>query len=237
MNATALVAIHQPNFFPWLGYFDKIRRADAFVFLDHVQLQKTGGTWSNRVRVMMNGEPRWLTAPLERAYHGVRRIDEIRFNETLPWRSKLLKTLGTNYRKAPHFSEALDLLEPQIAQRESGLATYNIRTVMTIANALGFDEKRFLRSSELSITGHGTELLIAITQSAGCRTYMCGGGAAGYQDDRAFAAAGIGLAHQDFSQPVYPQNGAKQFVPGLSIIDALMNCGVDGTRRLLCGGI
>ena len=75
-----LVAIHQPNFFPWLGYFDKIRRADFFILLDDVQYPKTGaGSWSNRVKVMINGEGRWLTAPVDRSFHGTRKTGAPRF--------------------------------------------------------------------------------------------------------------------------------------------------------------
>ena len=229
-----ICAIHQPNFFPWLGYFDKIRRADVFVILDHVQFQKTGGTWSNRVKVLVSGEPRWITAPVERAHHGIRLINQIRFNESSSWREKLFKTLSANYRKAPFFSEAIELLGPQVCRTESGMASYNIQAVTAIANALGIDTTKLIRSSSLAVVGQGTDLLIAITRAVGGGSYMCGGGAAAYQDDQAFARSGLGPVYQDFSHPVYPQSGSRLFVPGLSVIDALMNCGIRGTRALLC---
>src|ERR1041385_6733376 len=72
LEARKLVAIHQPNFFPWLGYFNKIARADIFIVLDNVQFSKTGGTWSNRVRLLLEGWPMWATLPVERSFHGVR---------------------------------------------------------------------------------------------------------------------------------------------------------------------
>ena len=75
-----VVAIHQPNFFPWLGYFDKIRRSDIFILLDDVQFSKTGGVWSNRVKVLINGEGRWLTAPVERNFHGTRNVNQMFFS-------------------------------------------------------------------------------------------------------------------------------------------------------------
>ena len=72
-----IVAIHQPNFFPWLGFFDKIARADVFCLLDNVQFPKTGGTWINRVQLWINGKAAWATAPVDRSYSGVRRIREM----------------------------------------------------------------------------------------------------------------------------------------------------------------
>ncbi len=77
-----VVAIHQPNFLPWLGYFDKVAKSDVFVFLDSVQAPKTGGSWLNRVRLAMNGEARWVTAPIDRTFHGVKRVHELEFGST-----------------------------------------------------------------------------------------------------------------------------------------------------------
>ena len=67
-----LVAIHQPNFLPWLGYFDKLARADVFILLDTVQFPKKAGSWMNRARLLVGGEPSWITVPVVRSYHGLR---------------------------------------------------------------------------------------------------------------------------------------------------------------------
>ena len=88
-----VVAIHQPNFFPWLGYFDKLARADVFVELNSVQFPKTGGTWTNRVRLMIGGKPQWFTVPVIRSYHGLRTIGEMEINPSEPWRVKFLRTV------------------------------------------------------------------------------------------------------------------------------------------------
>jgi hypothetical protein len=229
------VAIHQPNFFPWLGYFDKIRRADRFVFLDRVQQQKTGGTWTNRVKLLIGGEGRWATAPIDRSYHGARSIAEIGFMEGSPWRDKLLRTLEAAYARAPHYAGTMEVLAPLVADPETRLAEYNIRAVSAIAAALGMDTGRLCRSSQLEVEGRATDLLVAVVQAVGGTSYLCGGGAGGYQDDAAFAAAGLALDYQSFVHPVYPQLGAAPFVPGLSIVDALMSCGFAGVAALLAG--
>ena len=228
-----VVAIHQPNFFPWLGYFDKIRCADVFILLDDVQYQKTGGTWSNRVKVLVNGEGHWLTAPIERAFHGTRMINQITFSDKEDWRRKILRTLQTAYGRAPHYREALSLLEPLILGQTENLAELNVHAIISLAKALGLHSGTFIRSSSIQTRSVATQRLIDLTRHVGGTQYLCGGGAGGYQEDEAFALGGIQLTYQDFVPAVYAQSGSKEFVPGLSIIDALMNLGVQGTADLL----
>jgi hypothetical protein len=230
---TRVVAIHQPNFFPWLGYFDKIARSDVFILLDHVQFQKTGGAWSNRVKLLQGGEARWVTAPIVRNFHGIRAISEIEFSPDGLWREKFKKSLVANYARAPHFRDVLNFLEPLIFNSEINIARYNGAALKSIAEYLGFSGEKFCWSSDLGGEGQASEMLVSLTRLVGGDAYICGGGAAGYQQDAAFAAAGIGLIYQNFKHPIYPQIGSKEFAPGLSIIDALMNIGAVELRSAL----
>ncbi len=228
-----VVAIHQPNFFPWLGYFDKLARSDVFVLLDHVQFPKTGGIWSNRVKLAIGGEARWITAPIVRTVHGVRRYDEVEFQPGQSWREKFVKTLAANYAKATHYRACMEWLEPIILDPEPRLARYNRNAIVQIAGHIGLRTDHMRSSSELAVQGHATELLIGLTHAVAADSYLCGGGADGYQDDDAFASAGIALRYQAFPHPVYPQGRSESFLPGLSIIDALMHCGAAGVRNML----
>lgn len=232
-----VAAIHQPNFFPWLGYFEKIVRSDVFILLDHVQFQKTGGTWSNRVKLLVGGEARWVTAAIVRNYHGVHAINEMEFQSNNPWRVKLLKSLAGNYARAPFFRETMELLEPLILNPENNLARYNGAVVIAISRHLGLPSKKFRWSSEMGVGEQASEMLISLTRVAACDTYMCGGGAEGYQQDALFSAAGIGLVYQDFKHPVYEQLAGRDFIAGLSIIDAFMYCGLSGVKSILGGKI
>lgn len=227
------IAIHQPNFFPWLGFFDKIVRSDVFILLDHVQFQKTGGTWSNRVRLLFGDEARWATAPIVRNFHGVRAVSEMAFSSGDPWREKLLKSLAGNYGRAPFYRSTMEWIEPLVRKPENNLSRYNAAAIIAIAGHLGVSADKFQLSSTMDVDGQASEMLIALTQKAGGDAYMCGGGAEGYQQDTAFADAGIDLIYQNFQHPIYPQAGAQEFVAGLSIIDALMNIGVGGVRAAL----
>lgn len=233
MSARKVVAIHQPNFFPWLGYFDKLARADVFVVLDNVQFPKKGGTWSNRVRLLVDGRPQWLTMPVVRTYHGARAVNEMEIDNTAPWRKKLLKTLELNYHRAPNFSQVFPVVAELVQNPTANLAEYNWSGIESVATALGLDTSKLVIASTLAAEGQATDLLVAIVRAVGGTAYLCGGGATGYQDDAKFAAAGLELIYQDFQHPVYPQGGTRDFVPGLSIIDALMHCSFPATGAML----
>jgi hypothetical protein len=236
-----VVAIHQPNFFPWLGYFDKIARADVFVVLDDVQFAKSGaGTWSNRVRLLIGGQPTWITMPIRRDYHGVRAVSEMAIDNRQPWRDKLSKTIKMNYARAAFFSEAFPLIERLCSNPTESLADFNTSAIRAICDAVGLDSSRLVLSSSLGITETATDRLIALVKAVGGTTYLAGGGAGGYQEDEKFEAAGLQLAFQSFQHPQYPQRGDCDFVPGLSCLDALLECGFEGTAALLAkrgGGV
>jgi hypothetical protein len=227
------ISIHQPNFFPWLGYFDKINSSDAFVFLDDVQFPKKGGSWTNRVKLISGNEPRWITATLDRNYHGVRNINEMLYKDNDPWREKVLNTILLNYKKAPFFEVNFHFFENLINNKNNCISEYNIHSVLAINEKLGIPYEKIYTSSNLSYKGSSNELLISITKILGGTAYMCGGGAEGYQDDALFQNVGIELKYQDYKHPFYPQYGVNELQPGLSIIDAVMNIGWEKTKELL----
>jgi len=232
VNDGVVVAIHQPNFFPWLGYFDKIARADVFVLFDNVQFPKTGGNWSNRVRLLVNDEPAWVTVPIVRSYHGMREIREIQIDDSSGWRRKLLQSLRTNYARAAAFDAIFPFVEGLVQTPTESLSQFNVTAIRAICRELRLPEEKLVLGSSVAAQGRATDRLIAMVRTVGGTAYLCGGGAGGYQDDAAFGAAGLELVYQDFSHPSYEQQ-LPAFVPGLSIIDALMHCGFDRVRGLL----
>jgi len=217
-----LCAIHQPNFFPWAGYFDKIRRADVFVFLDDVAYPRAGsggmGSWTNRVKLNIQGQARWFGCPI-RGYHGIKMIREINLADDEKWRARLVRTLAANYARSAAYRRAMDLLVPLIENPAPLLADYNIHAINVISNALGL-RCRFIRQSEIGTAEASTKLLVEIVQKIGASTYLSGGGAGGYQVDELFSENGIVLQYQYFTQrPYLPR---ERYIPGLSIIDFMM---------------
>ncbi|CAN0618936.1 WbqC family protein [Burkholderia multivorans] len=229
-----ICAIHQPNFFPWLGYFDKIVRADVFLLLDNVQFPKTAGTWINRVQLLSNNGPYWATASVDRKFHGTRLIRDSNFSpRELVWREKLRRSIMMRYSRAAHFAEIFPYIEPLLMFDDGNIAEYNINAIAGLCRLLGLDVEKLRRGSTLDVDGNSTTLLIRMCLAAGADAYMCGGGASSYQDDDAFREANIEVIYQNFKHPVYEQGEGGSFHAGLSVIDALMHCGVVGVRKML----
>ncbi|WP_342740125.1 WbqC family protein [Bradyrhizobium sp. B117] len=220
-----LVAIHQPNFFPWLGYFDKIRRAEIFVFLDDVDYPRSGssgmGSWINRVRLPIQGHAQWVTCPIKRLARG-QSILAAQIDDGQPWRKKMIRTLQVNYRKAPQYEHAMDFLSSLIESAEGNLAAFNMSVIRAIAERIGVSA-RFVRQSELTSEGQATERLISLVKAVDGCAYLVGGGAKGYQDDDLIRGAGIDVVYQHYVPKCY--GSPDRFLPGLSVIDYLMHDG------------
>lgn len=227
-----IVAIHQPNFFPWLGYFHKIAHSDCFILLDDAQFPKKKGTWINRVRLLVAGKPKWVTAPIKRNYHGTLKINEMSFDDHEDWRKKAIKTLEMNYAKAEFFDENIEMVRSLMENRQDNIAEYNISVIKNLSSYIGLGHKRFVRSSEYSLGSTATQRLIDLVNAVGGNTYLSGNGAQGYQENALYPKHRIKLEFQNFNHPKYSQIRSNEFHPGLSIIDALMNLGREKTARL-----
>lgn len=227
------VAIHQPNFFPWLGYFDKIAHSDIFILLDDVQFPKTNGTWLNRVQLLIAGDAKWVTAPVKRDYQGKLLINEMFFDEKVPWREKFVRTLEGNYKKTNFYKENIDFISELILNPKSNIADYNIHCILSLANYLDLDISKIKKSSSMSITTTSTKRIIDLVKDVNGDNYFCGGGASGYQEDELYEQHDITLVYQNYKHPLYPQKGISDFVKGLSLIDTLFQTGKEATIGLL----
>jgi len=220
-----ICAIHQPNFFPWLGYFDKIGRADLLVFLDGVE-RGGAASWISRVRLDVQGRSAWVGCPLKRASRS-QLIKDVRIEDAHHWRRDLVRTLEVNYKRSPGYERAMSVIVPLIEYPSDWLVEFNTHAILALVRELG-TAGRFVRQSELAIEGRGTALLVALVKAVGADTYLCGGGAAGYQEDSLFAEAGIEVAYQSFVPA--PYGDPARFISGLSVIDYLMRGEVPGWR-------
>ena len=219
-----LVAIHQPEHLPWLGFFEKMLRADAFVLLDDVQFSK--GDFQNRNRVKGRGGAQWLTVPV--AHRFGQRIDEV---ETAGdgWREKHWKTLVSCYARARHFDAFAGGFEDLYARPWAKLSELNVAAIQMLARAFGLEQK-FVLSSSLGAGGQKSELVLNICKSVGASGYYSGRAGGTYLDADAFRRAGVEIVVQEFEHPVYEQLFMKEcgFVPNLSAVDLLFNRGAEG---------
>ena len=227
------IGIHQPNFFPWLGFFNKIAIADKFIIYDTAQLQKKGGSWQNRVKLILSGEQRWVSANLDRDFSGTRSINKSYFKTSKPWRENFIKSLETNYSKHPfykiHSKEIFDL----ILYKNDNISQYNLNAIEKLCAILNIDTGKIVLSSALDIESFATQALIDYTKKLNGQVYLCGGGSETYLEEEKFVEQGINLEFQNYMHPIYDQRGTKEFISGLSVIDALFNVGSEDLIKII----
>jgi hypothetical protein len=223
------LAIIQPSYIPWRGYFHQIQKADVFIFYDDVQYDKHG--WRNRNRVKTANGTLWLTIPVAARGNVVERtpIREIRCASG-DWGRKHWATLQQSYRRAPHFERYAPLLETFYARRDELLAELTIDLTQQLARQLGIEDTRFVRSSELEgITGSGTDRLLALLRAVGGRHFISGPTARNYIDEGKLADAGVTLEYMKYEYPEYAQLHPP-YDPFVSILDLLFMVGPDAGR-------
>jgi WbqC-like protein family len=227
------LAIHQPQYLPWLGYFAKWAAADLFIFLDTVQYEKNG--WQNRNRIKTREGPRWLTVPV-RARLGTP-IRDVLVDSSQSWRARHLAAIESAYSGAPEWARHRQELQAFYARPWDRLAPVAIASAEWLAGKLGITtETRLASAIELSTEAQvdATARLVALCRAVGADTYLAGRDGALYMDIGQFAAAGIAVETQQYEHPVYSQEHGE-FAPFLSTLDLLLNHG-DEALEILCKG-
>ncbi len=223
-----LVAIHQPCFMPWLGYFDRMLRSDLFVILDHVQFERRN--YQNRTMIRLEDEARWLTVPVVQVSQKERIVEKMVDNPAdlsgaRWWGPNSFATLKYAYRKSKHFDDYAPRLRDIFHARWDKLVDLNMATMEFLRAQLQVSTPP-VKSSTPAVQGQRSELLLDICQQVKATAFHGGmGGSRTYLDQSAFDAAGMGVVWQEFRHPVYPQCGTGPFIKGLSVLDLLFNCG------------
>lgn len=215
-----IVAVHQPQYLPWLGYFDKMDRADVFVLLDTVQFKKN--EWQNRNRIKTASGPQWLTVPV--TYRFPQRIGEVGINNRERWQRRQRQAILTNYRQAPCWDFVAPLIDELLAPAWESLSLLNIASVAGLAKLLGISTPLFVASELPGFPEDPDRRLIAIVKHFGADTYLAGSGGRDYMDLDLYRQSGINVTFQEYRHPVYEQRFGP-FMPFLSVLDLLFNHG------------
>jgi hypothetical protein len=215
------IAIHQPNYIPWLGYFDKIRNSDIFVFLDDVQYVK--GTVANRNYIKgQNGEKVLLSVPVMLSKGAFQRYNEIQIDYSQNWQQKHLNQLKNAYYHAPNFNLIITEFEAIIKQKHKNLADLNIQLIKWMM------EKMDIKTTTVCSSALNIEVLdknernLAICKRLKATTYLSGKGAQSYNDPIIFERNGIQLVVNQFQLLEYSQLHGE-FLDNLSGLDYLFN--------------
>ena len=221
------VAIHQPQYLPWLGYLDKIDRADLFVVLDTVQFTKN--EWQNRNRIRTAQGWQWLTVPVLHRFG--QRVGEVQINPAVDWRAKHVQAVEIHYARAPHRERYLHGWRDLYREAVPSLAALNLAVIRWLLDAFGIKTPIRLASEMKTLREEPTDRLIDICRAVGATCYLAGAGGREYMDIPRFEASGIALEFQEFHHPVYRQC-YEPFLPGMAAIDLLFACGGDALDRL-----
>src|SRR5438445_6899669 len=220
------IAIHQPQYLPWLGYLDKLDRTDVFVLLDTVQFKKN--EWQNR-----NGIRRahaWQSLTLPVLHEFPQRLDQVRSNDQSDWRRKHQTALETHYRKAPHYDRYAPAFRALYSRDWGRLAPLNIEVIRMLTEAFGITT-RLVEASRFTARDDQTGRLVDLCKALGADRYLAGEGGRAYMNLAEFEAAGITVEFQEFAHPEYAQ-AYEPFITGMSAIDLLFNYGHDGIELL-----
>ena len=226
-----IVTIHQPEHMPWLGFCHKATQADVLVLLDSVQFRKN--YFQNRNRILSPAGPAWLTVPVLLRGHTERTIAETLVHDGIPWARKWWLSLYHAYRAAPFFAAHAPFFEDVAARPWQRLADLNETIIRYLFDALEI-RCELLRASALPVAGARSALLLDICRHLGATTYLAGRHGRDYLDGALFEAAGIAVRDHAFEHPTYPQVRGDAFVPNLSVVDLLFQCGPQ-SRAILAG--
>jgi len=227
------VVIHQPDFIPHLGFFDRFIKADFYVVLDHVQfVNGSRRAWTHRDKIKTPQGEKWLTISTKKAPRDTA-INQIELSDSVDWRGKNIQLLESSYSKAEYFSEIMPEVKDLYSTDCNSLSEFNIKSIEMLMDMLDVKIPLIL-SSKMNFVGSKNELLISILQEVNATHYLSGLGASGYMDVQKFNDIGIEVIWQEFCHPVYPQLFDK-FIPHLSSLDILFNCGIDKSRQILKG--
>jgi hypothetical protein len=217
------VAIHQPEYLGYLGFYNKMMNADAWIFLDNVQLAKRDFVRRNRIQGPAG--PMWLSVPIITKGRYYQLIQDVEIDSTKSWASPHWKSMEFQYRRTPFFERYAPHLAP-IYQREwSRLAALNIQIARVMARLLDVERPTYL-ASELGITGKSSQLLADLTQAVGGTVYLSGPMGHDYLEMDIFRERRLEVEYNEFAHPTYPQRqGEGEFLPYLAAVDLLFNCG------------
>jgi hypothetical protein len=206
-----IVAAHQPHYLPWLGYLDKLAKADLFVVMDDLQYETQN--FQNRQRVKLANGAAWLTVPLHAGSQADliadKRIDN-GGNAKQHWQRRHWLTLLSSYKRAPYFERYAGDVHRVYTRPWTSLLELDLE-MLELARTWFHIKTPIIRSSSLGLTGHKTDRLIDLCKKTGARCYLTGRG-------------GIGVIWQMFEHPRHEQRYGS-FIPYLGFLDLLFNCG------------
>ncbi len=227
------IAIHQPHYFPWLGYFHKLASSDIFILLNEVQLEK--GSFMARNRVLnQNGDITFINIPADKKGFLEKEYKDIATKDNHLWPEQQKNKLHSYYRHYPFYSDVIPYLEDYYNHEWAYLCDWAVNSIFMCNKLLGIEKKVLLQSNiDYNKDAKKSDLVLEICKELEASVYLSGnGGSSQYLNRDSFQNNYISIEFQNFEHPTYEQLNSKEFVKGLSILDVLFSCGIEETKRL-----
>lgn len=236
------LAIMQPYFFPYVGYFQLIHHADLFLLYGNVSFRKKSWITRNRLRQPGRSDPVVVHCPI-RSASSEAPINTLYLDEQSGWRRQLLRRLAHDYRRRPHFEATYALLESLLATPEERLAHFHAHCLRGMASHIGLRTPILFEDAahaelEAALAEHPadarpdrkTQRVIQLCRALEADAYLNPEGGARLYGDDDFRQAGLALSFLQSRVPAYEQ-GEPDRIANLSMIDVLMNLGAENTYR------
>jgi len=232
-----IVAAHQPNYLPWLGFFNKIANVDRFMLVDGAQFVKRGTFgWIHRNKIRTREGWQWLSLPIQTKGKREQSCAEAELQNEQDWARKHWKAIEYNYRLAPHFTAYSGAFRDIYSREWTHLTPLAAEVIRTLCAAFDITTPIDI-ASDHAVNGESTGLVIAVCKHYGASRYLSGVHGRDYLDSTALTAANVAIEYQDFAHPVYPQCQPGPFEPGMCALDLLFNMGPEAGELVRRGGL
>jgi len=230
-----LVAGHQPNYLPWLGFFHKLAQADRFMLVDTVQFVKRGEFgWMHRNKIRTQEGWQWLSVPVLTKGKRDQEIAAAEINNQVDWRRKHWRAIEFNYRSAPFFRDYAEPIRAVYEREWTTIGPLAAELIRVIAGAFSIETPVELAAAA-NVGGEAHTLLANICKHYGSSTYLSGPHGRDYLDLADMRSRGVAVVFQQFTHPVYRQCQPGPFEPGMCALDLLFNEGPRARDLLLAG--
>ncbi len=214
-----IMSAHQPAYLPWLGYFDKIKRSDVFIFLDTVQYEKN--SFTNRNKIKTQNGPIWLSIPVNTTDHFNKIMSEMSIDKRSHWQRKHLNSIQASYAKALHYKELFPKLQELYARDYDNIVDATWDHLMFWLDILEI-RTEIIKSSSLNVSSKKSDFVFDLCEAVNADYYISGALGKDYLNTEKFEQAGIKVEFQDYQHPVYQQLFGE-FIPNMGIVDFAMN--------------
>jgi len=220
-----IISIQQPEYFPWLGFFDKTLSVDKVVFLDNVQFKKR--YFENRNKIRTPEGWTWINTPVITKGRFDQNISDVMIDNSHPWQRKIISTLRQNYGRSLYWNETGEQLCELISRPWGKLVDFNLAVIFFFMEKLDI-KREYRMASSLNTQKNGSDLILEICRKMNASQYLSGRDGKNYLKEKDFVAEGIEIVYQDFRHPIYTQF-CGEFMPAMSIVDLYFNHGPEST--------